>query len=215
MRPDDKQLAELRRMERVSDMLTSMHAMLRDRYGVRTVLLDATLMLGAVMLGTFALADFASLGAFSVNPDTARVVMAAASCIVFVASVVAYKVDWKAKGDGHGRACAAYGRFKLRCRNLLSRAEQLTEDELRELSRDYASLGEAHVAVPDSQFVALKAAHEQKVFLSRCLSQRPFVSARLLTCVMWWRHTRGAVRDRAPHEPEGEKETSGGGKNHS
>lgn len=192
-------------MERVSDMLTSMHALLRDRYGSRAILLDATLMLGSVVLGVFALADFASLGAFSVNPHTARVVMAVASCLVFVASVVAYKVDWKARADEHSRACVAYGRLKLRCRDLLSRVEQFAEDDLRELSREYASLGEAHIAVPDTQFVLLKAAHERKAFLSRCLSRRPFASPRVLTCVMWWRHTCGAVRDRTPHEMENEE----------
>jgi len=200
-------------MERVSDMLTSMHAMLRDGYNLRAMLLDGSLMLGAATLGTFALADFSSLGAFSVNADTARVVMAVASCLIFVASVVAYKVDWRARANEHGRACAAYGRLKLKCRGLLSRAEQLTQDDVRELSREYASLGEAHISVPDAQFVALKAAHERKVFLSRCLSRRPFVSARLLACVMWWRHSRAGMRDEAPHEPEIREEIDEGGKN--
>jgi hypothetical protein len=208
-----QQLEELRRMARVSDMLTSMHAMLRDRFALRAILLDASLMLGSAVLGVFALAGFASLGAFSVNPDTARVVMAVASCVIFVASVVAYKVEWKARADEHSRAYSAYGRFKLRCRESLVGAEQLSDDEFHGLVHAYASLGEAHAAVPDAQFVALKAAHERKVFLSRCLSQRPFVSARLLAWVMWWRHTCAAVRDKTLHKPEEQKENPEEGKN--
>jgi hypothetical protein len=208
-----QQLKELRRMERVANMLASIHAMLRDKFAVRGILLDTVLMLGSAALGIFALADFASLGAFSVPPETARVVMAVASCVIFVASVVAYKVDWKAKADEHGRACSAYGRLKLECRESLLRAEQLSDVEFDELMHTYASVGEAHVAVPDAQFVALKAAHERKEFLSRCLSQRPFVSARLLGWSMWWRHTGAALRDRAPHRPEGEEGNPEEGKN--
>jgi hypothetical protein len=208
-----QQLAEVRRLERVSNMLASMYAMLRDRFALRAMILDASLMSGAALLGLFALADFSSLGAFSVNPGTARVVMGVASCVVFAASVVAYKVDWRARAGEYGRASSAYGRFKLRCREALARSEELSETDFHELLHAYASLGEAHVPVPDAQFVSLKAAHERKEFLSRCLSQRPFASSRVLACVIWVRQTRAALSDNAPHRPQEEKEPVEGGKN--
>ncbi len=187
-------------MLRVADQSVTMHAALRDKYHQRARFLEAILILASILLGTFALADFGSLGLFSLEPIYARVIMAVSSALVFFGSILIAKVDWKAKGDEHGRACRSYARFKAKCQALPFQSDTPDASLLLELSREYASLGQTCIPIPDECFAALKAAHKRKVFLSKCLDSYPCMSIPVMKFVLWLKHTIAAIRHRQSQE---------------
>jgi len=182
------------------NMMTTMHAVLRDRYERRALLLSVSMLGAAIALNAFVFVSDQLLAAlFFGNAERAKLGIGVLSVVLLVAAIVELRVDWASKGKSHGEAVQRLGRLKSQYRAVHSR-----EGEGIDLRAEEASLSEEYGRVladlppiPDREFARLKAYHRFKCELSRQLERDPAVPH----WMVWFRlriagFRRGFRRDR-------------------
>ena len=165
--------SELQRLLRVSDQMVSQHAYLRDVYGRRALALDLCLV---VLAGTLSAFTFATDSAWNVGfemPISSKLFLAAGSTLVFVLSLVEWKVAWKVRKATHADAVKAYGPFKLKLRGLLKQHDNLPEQNVSELQQEYAAIGKFNEPIPERYFLKSKQHHKRKLAISKYLDDHP------------------------------------------
>ena len=135
--PTPAQIEELERRQRVSDQTASMHAMLRDMFGRRALLLELLLLAASIITATFALADLSSLGLSFSQERTVKLAIAISSTVIFIGTILASKVDWSAKAKEHERARQSYAALKLKVREALLNVEDISQSHISDLYREY------------------------------------------------------------------------------
>lgn len=177
---------EIKRIRRVSDQLCTGHAILRDRYARKALVLD---------LSTLALSTWIVALAF-VSPELAtrltpfhwdsQVWLGALSTATFFATVVQFKTDWKGRSDAHKRTLDLYAEVKREAGYVLA-TEEGDEDALRRVLARYDMASAVGIEIPENDFVALKREHAIKVRLSKHLDEYPSASLRLYRMRLWFR----------------------------
>lgn len=167
---------ELSRVQRVSDMLVTMHSTLRDEYSFRSMVVDCLLSATSVVLAAFVFVDPALADWLPFNPTSSRLILGTLSLATFFLSLVNSRVEWKAKSELHKHAAEAYSEVKLDCRKMLTMFGSTTDLEIQELLVKYADLGRIAVPIPESSFLRLKNKHKAKVYISKYLDRNPGVS---------------------------------------
>jgi len=180
---------ELQRIRRVSDMLTSMHSVLRDEYSRKSTIVDCALFGSLIILVALVFVDPALLGWLPLSASGSRILMGVFALITFFLSLVVFRVDWKPKSDLHKRAAEAYSRIKLECQELLMTFNTASDTEIQKLLVRYRDLGEICVAVPEGSFLRLKNKHKLKVALSKYLDDNPGACLLLLKLKIWFADT--------------------------
>ena len=172
---NQENLQDVRRCERVSDMMLTMHSILRDRFGFRARLFDLSLLAVAVVLCSLTFLDPALIEFFKINPMVTRLVTGICSIGVFLLSVISLRVEWKERAARHQQACGILAEIKTEARNFSNVGESMAVTELREFLRAASERMRILPEIPDSEFLRLKAKHLQKVEISRYLSSYPGV----------------------------------------
>jgi len=180
---------ELQRIRRVSDMLISMHSILRDEYSRKSIAVDCTLFASSIILVALVFLDPALLGWLPLSATGSRILLGTFSLIVFFLSLVSFRVDWKSKSGLHKRAAEAYSRIKLECQELLMTLGTASDTEIQKLLVRYRDLGEICIAVPEASFLRLKKKHKMKVALSKYLDDNPGACLPLLKLKIWFADT--------------------------
>ena len=207
----DKQMTEVRRRYRVADMMITMHSTLRDRYRRRSVALDSVifsssvliaalafgdrslvewLRLSSVLIAALAFGDRSLVEWLRLTTESTRLAIGTVAIVTFLASLMAWMVDWKGKADAHDRAASAYTSAKFR----LAPIDASTgERDMEQVLLLYEEIARSTVPVPDSAFLKLKSEHLMKIRLSRLLDRSPGASIRCLKFRLRLRHTRKAL----------------------
>jgi hypothetical protein len=180
---------ELQRIRRVSDMLTSMHSVLRDEYARKSIAVDCALFASSIILAALVFMDPVLLGWLPLSAFGSRILMGTFALITFFLSLVVFRVDWKSKSDLHKRAAEAYSRIKLECQELLMTFDTASDTEIQKLLVRYRDLGEICIAVPEGSFLRLKNKHKLKVALSKYLDDNPGACLLLLKLKIWFVNT--------------------------
>jgi len=160
------------------NMMTTMHAVLRDRYQRRAFLLSVSMLGAAIALNAFVFVSDEILTAlFLGNAERAKLGIGVVSVVLLVAAVVELRVDWASKGKSHDEAVHRLGRLKSQYRAVYSRREEGIELRTEEsnLSEEYGRVFAELPSIPDRQFAPLKAYHRFKCELSRQLDLDPAV----------------------------------------
>src|SRR5260370_13814229 len=125
--------AEVRKIHRVSDMLCSAHASMRDRYSQRALLLDTMIL----ALSTWILALVfveprigSALTPMHMNPVLWIGFVSIAS---FFLSIVQITVDWIGCSDKHAQALRMYADVKRECSYMLSSGHGLVKSECQNI----------------------------------------------------------------------------------
>ena len=175
---------ELERIARVSDMLCTSHANLRDRYSRRALLLDLTI-LGLsswlVALAFVAPKINVALTPFGWDP---QVWVGVLGIGVFFLSIVQLKTDWKGRSDAHKRTLDIYAEVKREARYLIA-AGTLEEAAWRRVLSRYDMASAVGMEIPEKDFLRQKRRHRIKVEVSRYLDEHPSASLRLI-CIRFW-----------------------------
>jgi len=179
-------IPQIERMARVSDMLSTAHASLRDRYADRALFLDLLIMTLSLWLTAMAFVDPALGVRLSPSYFGKDLWLGILGVLTFLLSIVQMRVDWKGRADAHARALQAYAAITQECRALMARGEAST-DEIRLLSAKYEQTSGHNIAIPEARFLKLKKQHLLKIEVSRLLDTRPGLSPRLLLMKIWWR----------------------------
>ncbi len=179
---------ELTRICRVSDMLCSGHAALRDRYSHLAFTLD--LLILAVSTWLVALAFVEPNLNISLTPFgwDSQIWVGTLGTGVFFLTLVQIKTDWKGRSDSHKRTLDIYAEVKREAAYLLSAGEYDHHACQRVFSR-YDIAASVGVPVPEAEFLRQKQRHLVKVAMSKALDGRPAASLMWLRIRLWWRDT--------------------------
>ena len=173
-RADHEVRAELSRVARVTDLMCTAHAGLRDRYSRLALLLDLSILLGSAWLLALAFIDpqiNLSLTPFGFVP---RVWSGLLACGIFALSVIQLRVDWKGLASAHSFSFSGYAAIKREASELLGSDGDLDEKACRALFARYRSAGS--VSIPEREFLAQKKRHVIKIELSKHLDRNPGAS---------------------------------------
>lgn len=179
---------ELSRIRRVSDMLCTGHAALRDKYAKFAFALDL-LTLG-VSTWLVALAFIEPKLNITLTPfgwDT-KIWVGMLGTSVFFLTLVQIKTDWKGRSDAHKRTLDIYTEVKREAGYILSAGEYDRDACQRVFSR-YDMAASVGVPIPESEFLRQKKRHLVKIALSKALDNQPATSLMWLRARLWLRDT--------------------------
>jgi hypothetical protein len=177
---------ELERIVRVSDLLTTAHAGLRDRNSFRALLLDLSILAISTWLVALAFIEpriNATLTPLGVDP---QLWAGSLAILVFLLTLVQIKTDWKSRADAHRRAVDLYSEVKREARYLIATGI-IEESEWRRVLARYDLASSVAVTVPEAEFLTWKRRHRTKVEMSRYLDDFPTASPLLLRLRWWFR----------------------------
>lgn len=179
---------ELSRIRRVSDMLCTGHAALRDRYGKLAFLLDLFTL--GVSTWLVALAFVEPKVNVTLTPFgwDSQIWVGVLGTGVFFLTLIQIKTDWKGRSDAHKRTLEAYTEVKREAGYILSAGEYDRDACQRVFSR-YDMAASVGVPIPESEFLRQKQRHLMKIALSRALDGRPATSLMGLRVRLWMRDT--------------------------
>lgn len=179
-------LKEFERIHRVSNLLCSSHAELRDRYARYSFLLDMAIL--SLSTWIVALAFIDSKLAKYVTPAAMdpQIWIGLLGIGAFLLSLLQLRVDWKGRADSHKRSFEAYANVKQSAARLLATNCEMAglADEVR---TSYLSAGTTAVPIPENQFLNLKMKHLTKIEISKTLDLKPASSVALLRIRLWVR----------------------------
>ncbi len=184
--------AELTRVRRVADMLSSAHANLCQKFQRRALILD----LGTLGVSTWLTAVVfvepkigVKLTPWNFDP---QIWIGMLGISVFFLSVVQLRVDWKGRSDAHRRAFDLYAEVKRECGYLLASESVLTRENCQRVLSRYDMATEVGTVIPEAEFLIQKKKHLQKIAISRLLDDHPFASTLVVRLKLWWRdNSRG------------------------
>jgi hypothetical protein len=178
---------EISRIRRVSDMLCTGHAGLRDRYARRGLVLDLSILGLSTWLVALAFVEpriNISLTPFHMDPQLWGGLLAVGT---FFLTIVQLKTDWKGRSEAHARTLDLYAEVKREAGYLLA-SDLLEEDAVRRVLSRYDIASAVGVAMPENDFLPQKRRHLVKVALSKRLDQFPGSSLWLARLRLWFRN---------------------------
>jgi hypothetical protein len=190
MKSDAELRTEIQRIRRVSDMLCTAHAGLRDRHARRSLFLDVTLLGTSTWLIALVFVEPGlnlSLTPFGWNP---QIWLGCLSVAVFFLSILQIKVDWKGTADAHKRSLNIYAAVKRECNLLLMTQEELSTSDCRGVFARYELASEIGIEIPEADFLKEKRRHLQKVQLSKHLDSHPGTSFVIYKLKRFWQDNR-------------------------
>lgn len=181
---------EFKRKKRVADMLITAHSILGERYRKISVWFDISLMLTSflvLLLSILVLAAPVVVTDFLGTMGGPAIVLGAT--VIFVVSVIEWRISWKSKAAAHFRAAEDYSSIKGQITGLLSRGFGDGDVDAAQIEDRYDRLGLKCVPIPNAKFVKLKRMHLRKVALSRLLDDQPFACSMLVRLRIAMKHT--------------------------
>jgi hypothetical protein len=175
---------ELDRIRRVSDMLCTGHAGLRDRYARMALALDLSILALSAWLS--ALAFVApninhSLTPFGLDSQLWIGVLSVATLFL---AIIQLRTDWKGRSDAHRRTLDNYAEVKREAGYLLATGE-FEDHACRRVLARYDMASAVGVELPERYFLKQKQRHKMKLALSKHLDTHPAASL-LLTRFRFW-----------------------------
>jgi hypothetical protein len=176
---------ELTRVRRVADMLCTGHAILRDRFTQRALLVDLGVLGLSTWIVALAFVDPAinvRLTPRGLNPS---IWVGCLSVGVFFLSILQLKTDWKGRADAHRRTLDLYAEVKREAGYVLASAD-VDEASCRRVLSRYDMASAVGVELPEKDFLHLKRKHRIKIAISKQLDASPSSSIALLRLKMWF-----------------------------
>ena len=174
------------------DQNLSAHSILRDRYSRRSSALSLGLILSSTIVALLAVASHDIRSALGSNAD---LLIAFFGVVVLLGSIAELSLRWRECAAAHAEAARALGRLKLLMTRELALDRTISDAKFYELRQSYEDVHDLIAKIPESQFLALKAAHRRKVEISRIISKNPSASITLLRVALFARDNRRALND--------------------
>jgi hypothetical protein len=182
---NDEFSKEVKRIIRVSDMLCTMHAFLRDRYSYFALMLDLGILASSTWLVAMVFVEpqiGTKLSPFGIN---STIWLGLLSIVTFFLSIIQIKVSWKERSDAHKRSGDIYASVKREANYILAQEQEISLDSFRRVIDRYDAASDNCISIPEKHFIRLKKKHILKVNTSRYLDSNPSCSIVLLR-LKWW-----------------------------
>jgi hypothetical protein len=176
--------SELERIRRVSDLLCTGHAQLRDRFSRLATTLDLLILAASTWLVALAFVEpgiGALLTPFGLN---SQLWIGLLAVVTFFLTIVQLKTNWKGRADAHRRTLEIYAEVKREAGYLLAVGD-INEADCRRVLARYDLASAVGIALPERDFLPQKRRHLLKVALSKHLDRHPSASI-VLTRVRFW-----------------------------
>lgn len=178
----------LERTKRISDMMCTAHAVLRDRYKRRALLLDLTIIALTTWITATVFVDPRIGGMLTPAGVDREIWIGCLSVFAAFLSFAQMCLDWKGLAEAHGRASVTFGNVKSHCVELLNAEVSLpSTQEIDRVLQKYAFACESNIPISEEDFLVLKRRHKIKVEISKLLDQKPGSSVLLTALKIWWR----------------------------
>jgi hypothetical protein len=177
---------EIDRVLRVSDMLVTAHAHLRERYSRRALILDLTILALSVWLTAVVFVEPRLNLKLTPGGLDPQIWVGLLGIGTFFLSIVQLRVDWKGRSDAHKRSFDLYAEVKNECRYLLSSDGVLTREMCQRALTMFELASDVGSQIPEEEFLKEKRRHLLKVAMSRHLDAHPAASLLLLRLRLWW-----------------------------
>lgn len=189
---NSKFLEELKRIRRVSDMMVTAHASLKEEFSILSFLSDVSLFSCSLFLTVIAFADPDFLIKYFGNKYTFWIGIF--SIATFIFSFVSGALDWKIRAERHKYAFETYMNLKFAASDLINKIEKDEHVDVERFLERYYALTPTIIAIPERVFLQCKRKHVIKVFVSKYLDEHPAVSILLLKIKIWIRDNFKAVK---------------------
>ena len=181
---------EMERIKRVSDMLVTAHANMRDRFNLRATLLDLTIIALSTWLTAVVFIEpriNVKLTPFGID---SQIWVGLLGIFTFFLSILQFRVDWKGRADAHKRSFDLYVEVKRETVYLLSSQGTLTLENCQRVLSRYDLATQVGALLPNADFLPQKQKHLRKLEISRYLDHHPSASILMLKIKFWWRDNR-------------------------
>ncbi|MCX5981941.1 MAG: hypothetical protein NTY89_09115 [Nostocales cyanobacterium LacPavin_0920_SED1_MAG_38_18] len=177
-------LQELEHHYRVIDMMLSMHSKLRDDNQNLALTVNLVLLVSSVILCTLVFIDPGLIKFLGINTQTSQITIGLCSNLVFIISLIEFRVDWKQKAERHGQACETLIKLKAECREILKSTTTVDPQKIAEQCKTCAQTLNTLSKIPDNKFHALKSYHKSKIELSKMIDSHPAIPVWILRIVL-------------------------------
>jgi hypothetical protein len=185
----DSTTAENEREYRLINQMMTAHAVLRDRFSRRALILNISLLALAIILNAFVFASDDTLKILFFGHTTeAKVWIGAVSVVLLILVIIEFRVDWEGQSRSHKEAVERLGQLKANYREAYA-----GNGKYEELTREYARTMAMLPSIPEKSFIRLKAYHKFKRLLSEELDAHPGLPAWLVRTRLRWRIIRGQI----------------------
>ena len=177
--------SDTQRQYRVVDQSLTMHALLRDRYFRRALVLNTAQIGISLFLCAFAFVPDNLLASINLAPTTARFAVGIAGVCLLLVAITEFRVDWRATGSLHAAAVRELSEIKGQLRR--SYHERSDNDiDTKQLTTKYEKTMGIVPPIPERYFLKLKSRHEFKRVLSEEVSHSPTAPVWLLRLRLRW-----------------------------
>jgi hypothetical protein len=189
---------EIQRIRRVSDLLCTAHARLRDKYSRLALVAEVVTLASSTWLLALVFVEpriNTRLTPMGLDPPIWIGFLSAAT---FFLTILQVRTDWRGKADAHARSLAMYAEVKRECGYLLTSGTIIGLAECQRLLARYDMAADLCMAVPERDFLRYKKRHLTKVAISRLLDSHPSASIFLLRWRLWRRSNwpgRNGIRE--------------------
>ena len=189
---NSKFLEELKRIRRVSDMMVTAHASLKEEFALLSLFSDVSLFSCSLFLTVIVFADPNFLIKYFGNNYPFW--LGIFSIATFIFSFVAGLLHWKVRAERHRYAFETYMNLKFTATDLINKVEQDEHADVERFLERYYALTPTIITIPERVFLQCKRKHVIKVFISKYLDENPAVSILLLKIKIWIRDNFKAVK---------------------
>lgn len=175
---------EIDRQYRVLKQSMTMHAVLRDRYRLRSLIIDIILLLCSVIFCATTFASDGVLNKLGVSAEDVRDLLGVASVLAFFASLVSLRVDWKGKAALHKKAVNKMFDLLSIFREVRDEKTQVSREVANDINKAYLDIMRNIPPIPEKVFIKLKARHLKKVEVSKMLDNMPGVPTLILSIIL-------------------------------
>lgn len=191
---NSKFLDELKRIRRVSDMMVTAHASLKEKLTLLSLFSDIALFSCSLFLTVIVFADPNFLFKYFGNNYTFWIGIF--SIATFIFSFVAGVLDWKVRAEKHRYAFETYMNLKFIASDLINKVEKNEHADVERFLERYYALTPTIVSIPERVFLQCKRKHVLKVFISKYLDDHPAASILLLKIKIWFRDNFHSLKNK-------------------
>jgi len=184
----------VKRQYRLLNQTITMHAILRDRYSTRALILDVMLLICSIIFcaTTFAPSDLYTF--LGIEPDSGRIILGIASVVAFMAAIISLRVDWKARSNKHRDAAKKLSDNLKLFRENKNENDGWEKESMAKLNQSYWEAMRNIEEIPDKFFNPLKAKHLRKVEISKLSSSLNGCPIFILKIIVLWRAIKKALK---------------------